>query len=205
MIRVNVGCGATPTPGFINLDNSWTVRLAPWLRFAVPLLDDQQRAFALKARAQRIRWAQATRLPLAAGSADVVYSSHMFEHLDHAERALFLGEALRVLAPGGILRLVVPDLARIAAQYATDGDADHFVEATLLAKAKPLSLWRALLVGDRHHAWMYDGRSLSRLLADHGFLGPGVLAPGETTIADPGALDLCERADESVYVEARKP
>jgi len=68
-----------------------------------------------------------------------------------------------------------------------------------------LSLWRALLVGDRHHAWMYDGRSLSRLLADHGFLGPGVLAPGETTIADPGALDLCERADESVYVEARKP
>jgi hypothetical protein len=52
---------------------------------------------------------------------------------------------------------------------------------------------------------MYDGPSLVRLLNGEGFFGARIVPPGVTGIADPGALDLRERADESVYVEARKP
>jgi hypothetical protein len=33
----------------------------------------------------------------------------------------------------------------------------------------------------------------------------GVVPPGSTRIAEPGRLDLWERASESVYVEAVRP
>ena len=42
-----------------------------------------------------------------AGSADVLYSSHMIEHLNQTEMRLFLKEARRCLVSGGIIRLVV--------------------------------------------------------------------------------------------------
>jgi hypothetical protein len=52
---------------------------------------------------------------------------------------------------------------------------------------------------------MYDGHSLCRLLNKHGFVNAAVISPGETRIPNPGALDLYERASESVYVEAEAP
>jgi Holliday junction resolvase len=51
---------------------------------------------------------------------------------------------------------------------------------------------------------MYDGKSLAKLLESNGFKNIRILASGETSIEDPGPLDLKERADESVYVEAVK-
>jgi hypothetical protein len=63
----------------------------------------------------------------------------------------------------------------------------------------------AMLVGPRHHLWMYDGNSLRALLERHGFVNASELPPGKTHIPETGALDLAEKADESVYVEAQKP
>jgi SAM-dependent methyltransferase len=191
-----------------------TLRLAriPWLTQvlgALGFLDEPQRKFAAFARGALIEYADATRrIPLAAGSVEVIYSSHMLEHL-HPERAqTFLREALRVLAPHGIIRLAVPDLERLVNRYLAHRDADLFLRDSLLPtpphRGLPGAL-RLLLVGNRHHLWMYDGRSLCRLLTRCGFSEATVVAPGETRIAQPGALDLRERADESVYVEAIKP
>jgi len=49
---------------------------------------------------------------------------------------------------------------------------------------------------------MYDEKSLCRLLGDIGFIEATSLMPGQTRIKTPGELDLKERADESLYVEA---
>lgn len=213
-LRLNVGCGMTPTEGWENLDNSPSLKLArvPWLAGllgALRLLGPAQRRYIDFARAHRLRWADATRrLPCADGAAEVVYASHMLEHLDRAEAASFLAEARRVLRPGGILRLALPDLARQVERYRREGDADAFMAQLHTCEAKPRGLrgrLRHLLAGGRQHHWMYDAASLVKLVEQHGFSGARALPPGETMIPEPGALDLRERAADSVYVEARKP
>lgn len=213
-LKLNVGCGASPTPGFVNLDNSLTARLAavPLLGqvlAALPLMGPAQRAFLSRARSEGIRWAEANALPFPDGAVSLVYSSHMIEHLTRDEAAAFLREAMRVLRPGGWVRVAAPDLGKLARDYVGGRfDANRFVELTLLAWERPrgaLERLKLAVAGPRHHLWMYDGASLVRLFQELGFCDVAELPAGRTSIQDPGALDLAERAEESVYVEARKP
>jgi predicted SAM-dependent methyltransferase len=210
-LRINVGCGRTPTKGWRNFDNSAHVRLSK-IGFLRNLLEkrwfDRFQRFIPVDRADEIEIADAAgRLPVEDGSADVLYTSHMVEHLDSAEVELFLREAMRVLRPGGIIRVGVPDLEGQIARYLQSRDADAFMEETHLCVPRPRTLaqrLRLLLVGTRHHQWMYDGRSLSALLRKHGFVAGEVMPAGRTRISDHEPLDLHERADESVFVEAEK-
>lgn len=214
--RLNLGCGLTPTPGWENYDNSPGVFLAnhpglAWLLEKLKLLSRHQKETTVRRRELRIpvrRANVAKRIPVENGCAEVVYASHLLEHLDAHEVARFLQEVRRILAPGGVIRLVVPDLQRMVARYVQDGDANALVAGTLLAQPRPRGLaarLQFLLLGPRAHLWMYDGPSLSRLLLKHGFEQPVVLAPGETTIADSGDLNLREREADSLYLEARRP
>jgi predicted SAM-dependent methyltransferase len=212
-VRVNVGCGATPTPGWLNFDNSLAVRAARWpsalrvLRQA-RLLNEHSWELVKVASRENIRFANAAlRIPCPDNSAAAVYSSHMIEHLDRMEAAAFLTEASRILRPGGVLRVAAPDLALLADRYAATGDADEFVTNIYMGQARPvgmLSRAKLALVGPRHHLWMYDGHSLSRLMSDVGFADVVIVPPGKTNITEPEGLDLEERAEESVYVEAVK-
>lgn len=56
-------------------------------------------------------------IPFPADSFDVVYHSHLLEHLPPTTVPPFLTECHRVLKPGGIIRVVVPDLEQIARLY----------------------------------------------------------------------------------------
>jgi predicted SAM-dependent methyltransferase len=56
-------------------------------------------------------------LPFADASFTAVYSSHLLEHLSRSFAPVFLTECRRLLKPGGLLRVVVPDLETIARLY----------------------------------------------------------------------------------------
>lgn len=56
-------------------------------------------------------------LPFADGEVDAVYSSHLLEHFPKWQAPEFLRECLRVLKPGGILRVAVPDLEQLMRMY----------------------------------------------------------------------------------------
>jgi SAM-dependent methyltransferase len=56
-------------------------------------------------------------LPYSAGSFQAVYAAHLLEHFVPAEAGRLVAEAHRLLAPGGLVRIVVPDLEGIARAY----------------------------------------------------------------------------------------
>jgi SAM-dependent methyltransferase len=212
-IRVNVGCGATPTAGWKNLDNSWTIRGVrnPLLRMLMTPLGalNGKEEYIAAIRNYDIRWADATKhLPFEESEVEVVYTSHMLEHMTRLEVHGFLIECLRVLEPGGILRVAVPDIDYHVGLYHEHRDADRFIEGLMMAGDRPRS-WvakvRHLIVGERHHLWMYNGASMSKAMIEVGFSDVSIKPAGETGISTPGALDLAERAPESVFVEAVKP
>lgn len=202
-MRINLGCGQSPTPGWTNFDNSLTVKLA---RTPAALLLPGRGDYVRCVREHAIRPGNAMKIPVGDGVADVLYTSHMLEHIDRREVPAFLTQARRVLKPGGVFRIVVPDLRAAVNDYIAHGDADHFIHHTHMVHPKPATTFGklkfAFFTGFRGHQWMYDAKSLAKLLAQAGFENPQSLRPGETTIPDPGNLNLREREEGSLYMEA---
>ncbi len=212
MKAANLGCGMSPTEGWINFDNSFSIILAR-IPFVIgflsklKMLNTQQLAFIQFCKNGTVRWANcAKHIPLPDNSLDVVYSSHMLEHLDFKARDKFFKEIKRVLKPGGIIRLCVPDLHLLASQYLELNDADAFINSLGLfapLRSKGLSdRLKLLAFGNRSHKWMYDGNSLCKFLKESGFKDAAAVPIGETRIPSTGALNLAERAGQSIYIEA---
>jgi len=212
---VNLGCGMTPIEGWNNYDNSMSIRLAkmPILasilqRFGL-LNSEQSNFIAFVGKKSNVRFADArARIPEEHHSIDVLYTSHMLEHLDAKGMATVLAEARRVLKPGGHIRIAVPNLRHHVDNYLQTGDADGFMNNTGLSRRPALTIFSRiwyLFVSDRSHKHMYDGASLCDLLERAGFRDVREMPPGETTIPQPGPLDLRERYPESVFVEAVSP
>ena len=212
-LKVNIGCGSTPTEGWKNFDNTPAIKLAHspfkfWILKLFGLLIPSQIENVEWNKENKILFADATkRLPLSDSSAECIYSSHMFEHLSRDEAILFLKDALRVLDNGGVLRISVPDLRYFINNYIANKDADEFM-SKMFVSAPSLNLLRQkfilFFVGYRHHQWMYDGASLSKLMLESGFKDAIVQDAGETCIKNFIGLNLFEREEESVYVEAIK-
>ena len=102
-LKLNVGCGANRKDGWVNIDLRW--------RGSDLSLD------------LRERW------PFRSGSCALVYSEHFLEHFDYPQFAEFmLGEAHRVLEPGGRVSVGVPDAAR-AVDYYREGSTAEFGDA----------------------------------------------------------------------------
>ncbi|APB34598.1 type 11 methyltransferase [Gloeomargarita lithophora Alchichica-D10] len=57
------------------------------------------------------------KLPFQENTFDLIYHSHVLEHLTRIDAENFLGECYRILKPNGILRIVVPDLENIVREY----------------------------------------------------------------------------------------
>jgi hypothetical protein len=211
-MRINVGCGSEPINGWVNFDNSLSVRLFKYYLFArflhwIGVINNEQMHFIAVGKAREIKWADARKLPISDGSVEIIYSSHMLEHLDRKDAILFLAEAKRVLRVGGVIRLCIPDIRLLVDDYLEKKDADEFVRRTLMCIPRPRTFSEKVLisiVGPRHHQWMYDGKSMCILLESCGFSESKILAPGTTTTSASKGLDLFQHSDHSFYIEAVK-
>ena len=70
-----------------------------------------------------------SRLPINNNSAELVYSSHFLEHIPRDKVDYFLLECWRILKPGGVLRLVVPDLENLCRTYLYHRDQAEHIKA----------------------------------------------------------------------------
>lgn len=210
-IKVNIGCGTAPTEGWLNFDNSPAIKLAKSplrlkLATAMGFLNEQQIQNIKWNQKNNIQFADATKkLPFETSSVDCIYTSHMVEHLSQEGARCFLREVKRVLKAGGVIRIAVPDIRIAINDYLISNDADAFMKNILVQAPEIKTIKQKIILfvsGYRHHQWMYDGESLAKLLIEMGFSGAEICQDGKTNITDPGALNLYEQVEHSVYVEA---
>lgn len=81
-------------------------------------------------------------LPIEESSAHIVYSSYVLEHVTDGACQYFLGEANRVLVPGGFLRIVVPDID-IYYEAFQAGDREFFFKAKAEGATYPNEKYRS--------------------------------------------------------------
>ncbi|MCC4244771.1 class I SAM-dependent methyltransferase [Stappia indica] len=99
---------------------------------------------------------------IADGTVELIYACHVLEHFGRKEYRDVLAEWCRVLAPGGVLRIAVPDF-RAAAELYLDTSNDIALPQVL-----------GLLVGGQrdqydYHKMVFDEETLSATLIDVGF------------------------------------
>ena len=201
---LNLGCGTktSSNPAVTNID--WSIYLRfrsnKVLRAIAPFWISGDRLERFNALDDNILVHDLAKgIPFESGSVDAVYHSHLLEHLDRDVAVAFQKEIRRVLVPGGIQRIVVPDLERVCSAYLAHialsefdpeeaNKHDEFIapileqsvrrEAFGTSQRPPLRRRiENLVLGDARrrgetHQWMYDRVSLGALLIRLGFRNP---------------------------------
>jgi len=204
-MKLHLGCGPHFLEGWTNVDYSFGAKVA-----RIPLIGALSRALGLF----KIQWNPsiilhnlAEPLPWPDASVDFIYSSHTLEHLRREDGARLIAECHRVLKPGGVLRIVVPDLRSCVDGY-TSGSVpcEDFVESLMVLANKGAS-WKQRLLGaldDGHlHKCMYDTPGLVKILTKAGFAAEG-MAGHDSRIPDIAKVEKLERTVGAVVVEGVK-
>jgi predicted SAM-dependent methyltransferase len=138
LVKMHVGCGKRFIPGFVHVD-----------QVQFPHVDHVQDIRSL------------ANFP--AGSAGLIYACQVIEYFDREEVVDVLSDWKRVLAPGGILRLSVPNFAVIAKLYQAGFKLEWFL-GTLYGRIPDGK------GGFIYHRTTYDERSLRAVLSTLGFV-----------------------------------
>ncbi len=70
--------------------------------------------------------------PFETESADLIYASHVLEHFPHERVQSIIHEWCRVLKPGGVLRLAVPDFDALIRVYEAEGNRLDWILGPLM-------------------------------------------------------------------------
>lgn len=180
MIKVQFGCGLSNPAGWRNFDSTPTL-FARKIPFAatiaggfLKIVGNKKKRFSLILRNiihSKAEYGDIVKgLPLQSASVDVLYGSHVLEHLPVKEFRIALKECKRILRDEGILRVVVPNLRFFVDEYLESSSPTKSIDFSLdtgmgsESFANPLSRMR----GDSHHV-MYDAETMLNELRSAGF------------------------------------
>jgi len=177
---LNLGCGSRRINGWVNAD---------FYRLHNLMIK----------RHMRPDWMLDLTKPLKCSSDywDGVLLEHTSEHLSYSDNLLLLKEVFRTLKPGGIVRIIVPDL-------------DRYLQWSSLRNSEPkmaryYSLAEAVsnLTQNHLHVSVWNYELLAEVLSDAGFTDINRSEYGATTFSEMN-VDMESHRWESLYVEARK-
>lgn len=176
-MRLNIGSGPDVRPGWWNCDRDWY----PGLDWQGDILDG---------------------VPLPDGSADAVFAGHVLQMVAWVDLPRFLAEVRRLLAPGGVFRVVVPDISRAVEAWLA-GNRRWFPIAEELepSVAGAFSLYVTQAGATRS---IFPQGYLHEVLYRAGFSQVRVCRVGVTYLGEGWIVELDSRADESMFVEATK-
>jgi len=211
-MRLNLGCGPVHPAHWVNVDGSnraWLASRFSWLdRFLVTLWILPPTEFnATTVYANLLR-----RLPWGDHTVEAIYMGEILEHFSQKEGEHVLRECYRVLKPGGILRIRVPDHAcfwknyieeytRIMEQPRDEWSLDHTRWTAMyfhdICIRRP-RFWQSM---GHYHKWMYDEISLILLVEAVGFQCVERKTFHQSCIPQ---IEVVEVRDDLI-VEARRP
>lgn len=181
MTKLHIGCGPIHLDGWVNIDRN-------------PAHQPDVQYDATKAH---VLYEQST--------VDLILTIHMLEHLEWPAGVIrFLSAAFSILKPGGTLRLVVPDLMKVAKLYVAGNDLkgiygpDFKVEGPDCAATRFMQFCRAW-----EHTVLFDERLLRMLMEQAGFVNIRVMPFGESDVPELRGLDRMPA--ESISIECDKP
>ena len=175
--RLNWGCGTSPEPGWINSD----IKEGPRIDVPGDVLAG---------------------LPLDDETFDYVVSIHALPELPLDAQVPALTELRRVLRPGGVLRLALPDLLKGVDAYRR-GDRDYFLVPDEDARSPGAKfITQMLWYGYSKSLFTHD--FVVELLERAGFREIRRCRYQETAGPFPEIVELDNRPEESLFVEARK-
>ena len=173
--RLHLGCGGVRLSGWINAD--------------------------LDPRADLIVDARLP-LPFSAGSLERIYSEHLVEHLSAAAAARFFRRAHRALAPGGVMRIAMPDLDDLVDGYQRDWRRFEWLHRP----GHEFIQTRAEMINMAFRAWghryLYNREELERRLREAGFSKVTFCGHGLSELSDLRGLET--RPDSKLVAEAVK-
>ncbi len=208
-IWLNLGSGPHAVDGWTNLDRSPAMRLSRqpllrWMALRSGLADEAN----LPAWSPEVRSCDLRRpLPFEDQTVDAIYSSHLLEHLYLREAERLLGECRRVLRPGAILRLALPDFTDIAGRVVDEPDdaevarrANHDLHAHPTDRPHGLGRVRHALSG-AYHRWQPTAAFVTELMRGAGFTEMTERSFQQGDLPD---LARVETRPESFFLETRR-
>lgn len=131
-------------------------------------------------------------LPFCENTIEAIFSSHVFEHLFLNEVEDLIKECFRVLKPGGVCRVIVPDLEKIVGAYDVQ-DPRRFICDIYEVAARSA-------VKNSHHC-AFTGPFLCALFSDAGFSRCQVVSYKVGCCPD---IERLDNRPESLFFEAIK-
>ena len=137
-------------------------------------------------------------LPFRDNSFSFLYSSHVIEHFSYRQLDRLLREMYRVLVPGGVMSVCVPDPRLFIDLYMSRANPEHLLEyLPAVPSRQPMDVLNYIFYMDGQHKHMFDPESLTYHLGVRGFVDCRERA------FDP-SLDMLERRPTSFYVVCQK-
>lgn len=139
-------------------------------------------------------------LPFPDASIDFIYAEHVLEHFTYGDLRNLLSDCHRVLKPGGVISVVIPDASIYLNGYNDSNNFDYkkycLYEFNLKYTSK-IDYVNYIFYMDGHHRHMFDDESIVSVLLENGF------SQANLRKFDP-ALDQQAREYESIYAEGIK-
>ena len=149
--------------------------------------------------------------PFRDNTAEAIYGGEVLEHFTAADGRRFLAECFRVIKPGGILRLRVPDNYRFWKKYVTEFERIHDRPPDQWSRQH--ERWIEMFFRDicvcnprlksmgHYHKWMYDELTLTLAMQQAGFVDVERRGYHDSRISD---VALVETRDDLI-MEGVKP
>lgn len=201
--KLNLGCGPVQPAGWVNIDASHRARLASVL----PSLDRLLVWLGMLPATEfntRVRIYNLCRpLPYGENTVAAIYAGELWEHFEYDDAARLTRECFRVLAPGGVLRLCVPDgqvfwreylalLDEALAKPREDRDVQPIRDRVGIYFENICTRKPRMRFMGHFHKWQYDEVQLIDLFESCGFSDVERMAYRHSRI---DAIDAIERWD----------